>query len=66
MSKISLGNFDRVEIYQPRRIEKVHGIHLIHALGVVTILIVAIAATVVANLQIADLYQVDLTSMLVP
>jgi hypothetical protein len=66
MSKISLGNFDRIEIYQPRRIEKVQGIHMVHALGVITILIVAIAATVMAHLQIAELYQVDLTSMLIP
>jgi hypothetical protein len=66
MSKISLGNFDRVEIYQSRWIEKVQGIHMIHVFGVVTILIVAIAATVVAHLQMADLYQVDLTSMLIP
>jgi len=49
MSKINLGNFERIEIFQTRSVQKAHGIRLVHGIGIAMLLVLAIAAAVSAH-----------------
>jgi hypothetical protein len=49
MSKINLGNFERIEIFQTRSVQKAPGIRLVHGIGIAMLLVLAIAATVSAQ-----------------
>jgi hypothetical protein len=64
MSRISLGNFERIEIYEARRLPRVFGVQLVHGLGIATVLAVAVVATVTSDLQIAGLYRLQSTTAL--
>jgi hypothetical protein len=66
MSKISLGNFDRIEIFEPRTVRRAHGIRMVHGIGITVLLALAIVVTMAAHLGIADLYQMEPTSFLTP
>lgn len=66
MSKISLGYFDRIEIFETRTVRKAPGIQLVHAIAIAALVVLAIVATVEAHLQIAELYQMEPTAFLSP
>jgi hypothetical protein len=66
MSKISLGNFDHIEIYETPPIPKVRWIQLALGLGIALLLVVAIAAAVEGHDHITELYQMDATPFLGP
>jgi hypothetical protein len=66
MSKINLGNFERIEIYQTRSVQKAHGIRLVHGIGIALLLLLAIAAAVSAHPQAAEPYQRELSFFLSP
>jgi len=55
MSKISLGNFERIEIFETRNVQRVYGIRLVHGIGIAMLLVIAIVATASAHLQMAEL-----------
>jgi hypothetical protein len=66
MSKLSLGNFDRIEIFEPRPVRRAHGIQMVHGIGIVVLLVLAIIVTMAAYLGIAELYQIEPTSFPIP
>ena len=66
MSKIDLGNFDRIQICQPRSIQRAHGIRLMHGIAIAMLLILAIAVTVSAHPRAAEPWQEELSIFLGP
>jgi hypothetical protein len=66
MSGINLGNFERIEIYQTRGIQKVHGIRLVHGIGIAMLLVFAIAVAASARSKAAEPYQGELSLFLGP
>ena len=66
MSKLSLGNFDRIEIFEPRTVRRAHGIQMVHGIGIVVLLALAIVITMVVQFGTAELYQMEPSSFLIP
>ena len=66
MSKLSLGNFDRIEIFEPRTVRRAHGIQMMHGIGILMLLALAIVITMAVHLGTAELYQMEPASFLPP
>ena len=66
MSKINLGNFDRIEIYETRAVRKTLGSQLVHWTGIAVLAALVLWVIVLAHFQVAELYGVDTTWFLSP
>jgi hypothetical protein len=66
MSRINLGNFERIDIHQTRSIQKAQGVRLVHGIGIAVLLMLAIAAAVSARSRAADPYQGELSIFVSP
>jgi hypothetical protein len=61
MGRINLGNFEPIEIYQTRGVQKAPGIRLVHAIGIAMLLVLAIAGAVSAQPKAVEPYQGELS-----